>query len=106
MYTGSVYYKCTCQGKGLGRLEIGSNTPNTLPSLMSLNLKEREVTGLSYRLTLAVTCRSAACSSNRDTIVERPFWQAMCSAVKPFCKEIREEDNEVVIPQCVHKNHI
>ena len=64
------------------------------------------MTCLSYRLTLSVTCRSAACSSNRDTIVECPFWQAMCSAVDPFCKEIREEDNEVVIPQCVHKNHI
>ena len=87
MYTGSVYYKCTCQGKGWGRLEIGSNTPNTIPSLMSLNLKEREVTGLSNRLTLAVTCRSAPCSNNRDTTAVWPFWQAECSGVNPSCKK-------------------
>ena len=88
------------------RLEIGSNTPNTIPSLMSLNLKERGVSGLSYGLTLVVTCRSAPRFSNRDTIVDCPFWQAQCSGVNPSCKEIREEDNEVVIPQYVHKNHI
>ena len=64
------------------------------------------MTGLSYRLTLSVTCMSAPRFSNRDAIVECPFQQALCSAVDPFCKEIREEDNEVVIPQCVHKNHI
>ena len=60
------------------------------------------MTGLSYRLTLSVTCTSAPRFSNRDTIVEGPFWQAECSAVTPFCEEIREEESEVVIPQCVH----
>ena len=64
------------------------------------------MTGLSYRLTLVVRCRSAPRFSNRDTIVECPHQQAQCSAVDPFCKEIRAEDNEVVIPQCVDKNHI
>ena len=49
---------------------------NTIISLMSLNLKEREVTGLSNRLTLVVICRSAACSNNIDTTSECPFWQA------------------------------
>ena len=66
----------------------GSNTPNTIPPLMALNLKEREVTGLSNRLTLVVKCRSAPCSSNRDTTAECPFWQAECSGVNPFYKEI------------------